>query len=86
LFFADGNTLMRVDVTTGNRFAATSAAVPVFEHPTLRGVPAPFARYDVAPDGRRFLTVESQRDLDRPVVRIVENWSLSLREQQPPAR
>ena len=85
LFFAEGNTLMRVDVTTGSSFAATSPAVPVFEHPTLRGVPAPFARYDVAPDGRRFLTVESQREFERPVARVVENWGSALREQ-PPAR
>jgi Tol biopolymer transport system component len=83
LFFAEGNTLMRVDVTTGGRFATTSPPVRVFEHPALRGVPAPFARYDVAPDGRRFLTVESQRELDRPVVRVVENWHPALREPQP---
>jgi hypothetical protein len=83
LFFAEGNTLMRVDVTTGGRFATTSPPVRVFDHPALRGVPAPFARYDVAPDGRRFLTVESQRELDRPVVRVVENWHPALREPQP---
>jgi serine/threonine protein kinase/Tol biopolymer transport system component len=73
LFFKEGNTLMRVSVSTAGEFSA-GAAEPLFEHPGLRIVPAPGARYAVSRDGLRFLTVESERSLTTPVVRVVENW------------
>ena len=74
LFFQQGPSLMRVGVSTEGEFSAKFPAAPLFEHTMLRGVPAPFARYDISPDGKRFLTVEAERDLAQPVVRVVENW------------
>ena len=74
LFFYEGNTLMRAGVSTGSKFSVSLPPTPLFEHPLLRGVAAPFARYDISPEGRRFLTVESERELARPLVRVVENW------------
>jgi hypothetical protein len=79
LFFYEGNRLMRVSVSTVGKFSATLPGTPLFEHPTLRGVPAAFARYDVSPDGRRFLTVESEYELARPLVRVVQNWLSEFR-------
>jgi len=65
---------MRAGVSTGSKFSVSLPPTPLFEHPLLRGVAAPFARYDISPEGRRFLTVESERELARPLVRVVENW------------
>ena len=81
LFFVEGNTLKRASVSTGAQFSAGATAT-LFESPLLRGGPAPFARYDVSPDGRKFLTVEYQRDIAQPLVRIVENWLPDFRTRQ----
>ena len=81
LFFVEGNTLKRASVSTGEQFSA-GATTTLFEAPLLRGGPAPFARYDVSPDGRKFLTVEYQRDIAQPLVRIVENWLPDFRSRQ----
>lgn len=83
LFFVEGGSLLRVGVSTANRFSIDSAAVALFEHPALQGLPAPFARYDVSPDGRRFLTVEDERALSQPVLRVVENWFEELKRRVP---
>jgi hypothetical protein len=72
---------MRVGVSTASKFSMNSAAVALFEHPALQGLPAPFARYDVAPDGRRFLTVEYERELSQPVLHVVENWAADFRSR-----
>jgi Tol biopolymer transport system component len=79
LFFYEGNSLMKVSVSTADTFSVSLPATPLFEHPALRGTPAPFARYDVAPDGLKFLTVEFERELAQPVVRVVENWLSEFR-------
>jgi Tol biopolymer transport system component len=73
LFYKEGNMLMRVSVVTSGTFAA-AAPEPLFEHSALRLAEAPVARYAAAPDGQRFLTVESDRDRAIPVVRLIENW------------
>ena len=70
---------MKVSVSTADTFSVSLPATPLFEHPALRGTPAPFARYDVAPDGLKFLTVEFERELAQPVVRVVENWLSEFR-------
>jgi hypothetical protein len=72
LFYKEGNTLMRVSVATSGTFAP-AAPEPLFEHPTLRLVEVPVARYATS-DGQRFLTIESDRDRATPVVRLIENW------------
>jgi eukaryotic-like serine/threonine-protein kinase len=79
LFFYEGNQLMRIGVSTGSKFSTSPPPMPLFEHPSLRGVPAPFARYDISPDGQKFLTVESEREFAQPVVRVVENWLSEFR-------
>ncbi len=78
LFFVEGNRLMRVGVSTSGQFSADATPVPLFEHPALLGG-APFARYDVSRDGQKFLTVEFQREVSQPVVRVVENWLPNFR-------
>jgi eukaryotic-like serine/threonine-protein kinase len=84
LFFYEGNRLMRVGVSTAGEFALHLPATPLFEHATLRAVPAPVARYDVAPDGRRFLTVESEYELSQPLVRVVQSWLSEFRRTVQP--
>ena len=73
LFFKEGDTLVRAIVSSGGQFSAGSPD-RLFDHPALRITPGPQARYGVDRDARRFLTVESQRDLKAPVVRFVQNW------------
>jgi hypothetical protein len=60
-------------VSTTSSFSA-GVPEPVFEHSLLRVGPVPAARYAVTRDGQRFLTVESERDRERPVIRVVQNW------------
>ena len=72
---------MRVGVSSATKFSIDSAAVALFEHPALQGLPAPFARYDVSPDGRRFLTIEYERELSQPVLHVVENWLPDFRSR-----
>ena len=78
LFFKEGDTLMRVAVSTNREFSAGSPE-RLFDHPILRIARGPTARYGVSPDGRRFLTVESERDLKTPIVRFVQNWLSEFR-------
>jgi len=78
LFFKEADTLMRVAVSTNREFSAGSPE-RLFDHPILRIAPGPTARYGVSPDGRRFLTVESERSLTIPVVRFVQNWLSGFR-------
>jgi len=78
LFFKEGDTLMRVAVSTNREFSVGSPE-RLFDHPILRIAPGPTARYGVSPDGRRFLTVESERSLTVPVVRFVQNWLSEFR-------
>ena len=73
LFFREDRMLMASKVSTAGSFSA-SAPEPLFEHPTLRAGPAPVARYAVSRDGQRFLTVETERDRETPIVRVVEHW------------
>jgi len=73
LFFVEANALKRVAVSTTGEFSA-GAAESLFEHPTLRVATVPAARFGVSRDGRRILTVETERDRTVPVVHYVQNW------------
>jgi hypothetical protein len=84
LFFSESGTLMVSRVSTGGEFSA-SAPERLFEHPALRAGLAPVARYAVSVDGQRFLTVESERDREKPVVRVVENWLSEFSRTAPKA-
>jgi eukaryotic-like serine/threonine-protein kinase len=80
LFFVQANNLMRVAVSTSGQFAADAAPTPLFEHPALTVGPGG-PRYDISPDGRQILTVESLREFSQPVVRIIENWLSNFRSR-----
>ena len=82
LFFKEDNTLMRVSVSTIGQFSA-SPPESLFEHPTLRIVPGPLARYAVGRDGQKFLTVESERDRTIRAVRFIQNWLSEFRRTAP---
>ena len=82
LFFVEANQLMRVGVSTAGSFSADPTPVVVFEHQALVGTGGG-ARYDISPDGQKFLTVEFQREIPQPLVRIVENWLPNFRERLP---
>jgi Tol biopolymer transport system component len=84
LFFSESGTLMVSRVSTVGEFSA-SAPERLFEHPTLRAGPAPVARYAVSVDGQRFLTVESERDREKPVNRVVQNWLSEFSRTAPKA-
>jgi hypothetical protein len=77
IFYNARDTLMRVPVGAGGR-VSPGPPEPLFEHPRLTGLGAPFARFAVSTDGERFLTVESDREPMRPVVRLIQNWSTEL--------
>jgi hypothetical protein len=78
LFFVEANQLMRVGVSTTGSFSADATPVALFEHSALVGTGGG-ARYDISPDGQKFLTVEFQREIPQPLVRIVENWLPNFR-------
>jgi Tol biopolymer transport system component len=72
------NDLMAAAVTTDGEFQL-GAAVRLFNRPTLSGTTTSTANYDIAPDGRRFITVEpadlnAQSSNASPQVGIVINW------------
>jgi len=77
IFYNARGTLMRVPVGAGGR-TSPGLPEPRFEHPRLTGLGAPFARFAVSADGERFLTVESDREPLRPMVRLVQNWPTEL--------
>jgi hypothetical protein len=69
---------MAAAVTTDGEFQL-GAAVRLFNRPTLSGTTTSTANYDIAPDGRRFITVEpadlnAQSSNASPQVGIVINW------------
>jgi hypothetical protein len=68
---------MRTRVTTNGAFAA-SVPEPLFENRRLAGDMA-LPTYAVAPDATRFLTIETERELTQPVMRVVENWLAEFR-------
>ena len=38
-------------------------------------------RYDVAPDGQRFVVVETLEESPPPVIRVVQNWFAEFRDR-----
>jgi serine/threonine-protein kinase len=84
LFYAEGDALMSVPVTTGPRFEA-GAPVKLFES---RGrLFLPDGRYGVARDGKRFLFLTNSPDDDRiaqrPEIRVILNWTEELKAKVP---
>ena len=86
LFFASGNELMRVRVSTAGPFSVSLPAESLFRHAPLSAPLVPAPRYAVSPDGKRFLTVERTSEFREPVVRVVENWLTEFRRTADRAR
>jgi hypothetical protein len=86
LFFASGNELMRVRVSTAGPFSVSLPAEPLFSHAPLAVPLVPAPRYAVSPDGKRFLTIERKSEFREPVVRVVENWLAEFRRTPERAR
>lgn len=64
--------MMAVDATTGDTFSA-AAPRELFRTPSV----SPELRYDVSPDGQRFLLAASSTDEDAPIT-VVMNWWVEL--------
>jgi Tol biopolymer transport system component len=73
-YIAGGNKLMAVDVKTGARF---EHGVPkaLFDART----PGP-ASFDVTPDGKRFLLINSLEQGANPPMTVVINWAAGLKQ------
>ena len=80
LFYVEGDTLMAVEVSTRPSFT-TGATTHLFQNPNLR---ATERRYDVSPDGQRFVlveTIESEK-AKAPSIHVVENWYAEFRDRE----
>jgi hypothetical protein len=86
LFYASGNELMRVRVSTTGQFSVSLPAESLFSHAPLRVPAVPAPRYAVSPDGKRFLTVDHKPEFREPVVRVVEGWLTEFRRTRQPTR
>ena len=80
IFYVEGDTLMAAPVTTSPAFFV-GAVEPLFEDETAfasRG-----HQYDVAPDGQRFVVVETLGDADAAqAIHVVENWFEEFRNRE----
>ena len=79
LFYVEDDTLVAVSVTTSPSFSV-GAVTRLFED---RGALARARghHYDVAPDGRRFVLVETLEQ-PAPAIRVVENWFAEFRDRE----
>ena len=72
LFYVEGRTLIAVPVSTRNGFSAGEPR-PLFEYSGFGNFAA--ANYDVSPDGKRFLVIETGEQEEKPpAIHVVENW------------
>ncbi len=80
LFYVEGKTLIAVPVSTRSGFSA-GAPRPLFEYSGFGNFAA--ANYDVSPDGKRFLVIETvgEQEEKPPAIRVVENWIEEHRKQ-----
>ena len=79
LFYAQGDALMAVRITTAPDFAAS---------PPAKLFSGQFgwsrqANYDVSADGSRFVMVEMLKGVDAPDLRVVTNWLGDVRAKLP---
>jgi hypothetical protein len=79
LFFASSSRLMSVAVTTQPGFSASAPRFVAHTPPAL-STRLGNTRYDVSPDGQRFLFVKASADSGTPdEVRVVLNWTEELK-------
>ena len=81
LFYVEADTLMAVEVSTRPSFT-TAATTRLFQHPDLRATAE--YRYDVSPDGQRFVLVETveSEEAKTPSIHVVQNWFAEFRDRQ----
>ena len=80
IFYVEGDTVMAVSVTTSPTFSP-GAAQPLFQDQTAledRG-----QRYDVTPEGQRFVVVETLgADDASQAIHVVQNWYEEFRDRE----
>ena len=79
LFYVEGDTLISVSISLQPSFSIGRRR-KLFSTPELAMTTGP-QRYDVSPDGKRFVTLEIVEPA-RNEIRIVENWYEEFREEQ----
>jgi Tol biopolymer transport system component len=77
LFYVEGDTLIAISVATSPVLSARRSK-RLFQHSHLRHL-ATFARYDVSPDGQRFLLFEPSGVEPSQDIRVVQNWFAEFR-------
>jgi hypothetical protein len=80
LFYRNGDKMMVVDVRTHPEFTAAKPKL-LFEGKYLTDRIG--TNYDIAPDGRRFLMIQSDQETAPTQLRIVLNWSEELKRLLP---
>ena len=83
LFYVEGDTLIRVAVSTTPSFSVGSMA-PLFSHSSFGISLTNTWPYDVAADGQRFVLVEpvENDEAKPPAIHIVQNWYEEFRDRQ----
>jgi dipeptidyl aminopeptidase/acylaminoacyl peptidase len=85
LFYVEGSTLMAVPVSGGSTLSP-GLAKRLFESSAfLSAGPRMATKYDISPDGRRFLLAEQvEEEIEPPPVniKVVQNWFEEFRDQQ----
>jgi eukaryotic-like serine/threonine-protein kinase len=84
LFYANGNKMMSVSITTHPSF---DASTPRFLEDASPFLPYRFnnAAYDISADDQRFLFVKAKEENARGEIRVVLNWSEELKRLAPSA-
>jgi eukaryotic-like serine/threonine-protein kinase len=79
IFYNEGNWLIAVPITTVPSFSIVGAGVRLFRD--IDAFQGRSLRYDIAPDGQRFLVVETIEE-PKPAIRVVQNWWVEFRDRQ----
>ena len=81
LFYVEGDVMMAVPVTTRPSFQVGQAK-RLFRHAHTGAHFSTFPRYDVSPDGQRFLVIEPVGDHPDPSIIVVQNWFEEFRDRE----
>ena len=79
LFYFSGQTLMAVPVNVRPTFSR-GTPVPLFNAPVQPGYTNDGHRWQVAPDGKRFLLLNSAAKDQAPPLDVVVNWQMLLKK------
>jgi Tol biopolymer transport system component len=80
LFYLWGSKVMAVPVTTAPTFQRTGAPVALFTGPIYQGGSGTLRRWDVTPDGQKFLMVTALTEVVSEPIMVVLNWTGLLRK------